>query len=226
MTCGIYMYENKTNGHKYIGLSNNIERRHRDHVSASKNPKSKDYNDVIHKAFRKYGLENFELKILEECPESKLKEREIYWIEKYNTYTSREHYNQTPGGDLVGEKNIHKGEEHGKAKLTEKDVIACRQAYKEGKRSRDIWEASYKEIIPYAGFLKMWHGRTWKHVLPEAFETNPHRGKYTQADCEIITALFKDSNLPLRAFSRTPECYVGYGTLWKMINEPEFYEGK
>ena len=35
---------------------------------------------------RKYGRENFSFRILEECPEEKLKEREIYWIKKLDTY--------------------------------------------------------------------------------------------------------------------------------------------
>lgn len=31
MTCGIYMWKNKINGHKYIGYSKDIERRWREH---------------------------------------------------------------------------------------------------------------------------------------------------------------------------------------------------
>lgn len=62
--------------------------------------------------------------------------------------------------------------------------------------------------------------------MPEVFEHNPHRAKYGAADRDIITALYKESNLSLSQFSKSKECYVGYGTLWKMINQPEFYEGK
>lgn len=72
----------------------------------------------------------------------------------------------------------------------------------------------------------MWHGQTWKHIMPEAFEANPHRAKYGEADRDIIIKLFKESGLSLKAFSQSSECYVGYGTLWKMINKPEFYNGK
>lgn len=72
----------------------------------------------------------------------------------------------------------------------------------------------------------MWHGTTWKHIMPEVFENNPHRAKYTEIDRDIITALFQESGLSLKKFSETEECYVGYGTLWKMINTPEFYTGK
>lgn len=66
----------------------------------------------------------------------------------------------------------------------------------------------------------------WKHVMPEVFETNPHRAKYGEADRDIIAQLFRDSGLSLSQIGKQKECYVGYGTLWKMINTPEFYDGK
>lgn len=62
--------------------------------------------------------------------------------------------------------------------------------------------------------------------MSEVFENNPHRAKYTEADRDIIVTLFKESGLSMRAFVKTPQCYVGYGTLWKMLKEPEFYNGK
>lgn len=62
--------------------------------------------------------------------------------------------------------------------------------------------------------------------MPEVFEKNPHRAKYTAEDRDIITNLYKESGLTLNQFQKTKECYVGYGTLWKMINNPEFYDNK
>lgn len=211
---GIYMYLNKINGHKYIGYTNNFSRRYNDHKSSSFNPNDRDYNEVIHKAIRKYGLENFDYLILEECENNTkiLKEREQYWIKKYNTYHNKEDYNQTPGGDGVGFNNVHKGEDHGKALLTEKDVIFCRQEYQKGSRSRDIYEKFFKDKITYSGFLRMWHGENWKHVMPEVFNNNPHRGKYTEVDCEIINSLFEEYQGSLSSFVKTDQCYVGYGT--------------
>ena len=109
-------------------------------------------------------------------------------------------------------------------KLTEEDVKFCRQCYKEGKRSRDIHNQYFKDKINYGGFERMWHGQTWAHVMPEVFEFNPHRGKYTAEDRDKIVKLYKESGLSLNQFQKTKECYVGYGTLWKMVNEPEFYK--
>lgn len=143
----------------YIGLSKDIEKRIKGHFSHGIGGHRKDDLDKpLYKAFKKYGLENFQWEIIEECPENKLKEREIYWIAYYNTYNDREHYNETPGGDLPGFNTVHLGEDHGMAKLTEQDVIYCRQEYVKGSRSRDIYNAHFSNKINWSGFLRMWHG--------------------------------------------------------------------
>lgn len=92
MLCGIYKITNKINGHAYIGQSINITRRWRDH----KNRYLKDDNS-LYKAFSKYGLENFDFIVVEECEPDKLNEREKYYIEYYNTFFDG--YNETIGGE-------------------------------------------------------------------------------------------------------------------------------
>lgn len=224
----IYQYVNKINNHQYIGYTNNLKRRFNDHLSSSNNPNNKDYNLAIHKAIRKHGINNFDFNVLEDNINTieEAKEREQHWIKYYNTYENREHYNETPGGDCPGYNTVHLGEEHGMALLTEKEVIYCRKCYAEGKRSRDIYEESFRDKISYSGFLRMWHGKNWKHIMPEVFLHNPHRAKYGAADRDIITALFRESGEKITQFVKNPKCYVGYGTLWRMINEPDFYDGK
>lgn len=98
MTCGIYKIENKINGKIYIGQSINIERRWSEHKSRSLSETyNKDYNMKIYKAIRKYGLNNFKLSIIEECSEDKLKDKEIYWINYYNSMDSDFGYNTDNG---------------------------------------------------------------------------------------------------------------------------------
>lgn len=67
------------------------------HYGKEKNQhlKSKD-NHAFHQALRKYGEENFEWIILEECDDTLLNEREIYWIKEKDTYNNG--YNETRGG--------------------------------------------------------------------------------------------------------------------------------
>lgn len=97
MTCGIYKIENKINGHCYIGQSINIIQRWKDHRKEAKDIYSDKKEYPLYKAIRKYGIENFSFEILEECKVEELNKKEIYYIEKYNSFHNG--YNQTPGGD-------------------------------------------------------------------------------------------------------------------------------
>lgn len=96
-TIGIYKITNKINGKAYIGQSINIEKRWKNHKIDYLNKNSHSYDYPLYRAFRKYGINNFTFEIIEECKEKKLNEKEIFWIEHYNTFFNG--YNQTLGGD-------------------------------------------------------------------------------------------------------------------------------
>ena len=91
MSCGIYKIENLLNGKSYIGQSIEIEQRFAKHKC------SKD-DFYIHRAIRKYGVNNFSFEILEECDKSLLNEKEKFWINKMNTLIPNG-YNMIQGGD-------------------------------------------------------------------------------------------------------------------------------
>ena len=98
----IYCFINKITGKRYIGQTNNIEKRKRGHKSESFNPKANGYNLPFHCAIRKYGWENFVFVILEEIDDSfgreYLNEREIYFISYYKSLINQNGYNYTEGG--------------------------------------------------------------------------------------------------------------------------------
>lgn len=48
----IYCYKNKLNGHKYVGQTNNVQRRIKEHRSAAFNENSDDYNNLFHSKIR------------------------------------------------------------------------------------------------------------------------------------------------------------------------------
>jgi len=73
---GIYMIKNKINGHCYIGQSVDIHKRWMDHKTPSKRSKGM----VLSRALTKYGCDNFEFIVLEECSEEDINEREMYYI--------------------------------------------------------------------------------------------------------------------------------------------------
>ena len=93
----IYKFTNNINGHSYIGQTINPKSRYQDHVGRVKK------NTGLDTAIAKYGAENFSYEVLYETPElpcsqvkDLLNEKEIYYINKYDTYNNG--YNQTLGG--------------------------------------------------------------------------------------------------------------------------------
>ena len=105
--CGIYKITNLINGKVYVGQSVNILNRWERHRIAYK---TKD--NVLYRAIRQYGIENFEFSIIEECEPSLLEEKEISYIKEYNSYVNFKDsngYNMTLGGEgfngIVGNLN-------------------------------------------------------------------------------------------------------------------------
>lgn len=90
---GIYAIINTKNGKKYIGKSINIHRRIKNHIGFLNQKSSKHENEYLINAWNKYGREQFDYLILEECTIEKLSEKELYYIEFYNTTNSEFGYN-------------------------------------------------------------------------------------------------------------------------------------
>lgn len=92
----IYVITNNINGKQYVGKTNRtIEKRFQEHI----NDKDRREFEIrpLYRAFNKYGVENFSIKILEECLPEESSNKEIYWINKLDTY--HKGYNATLGGD-------------------------------------------------------------------------------------------------------------------------------
>ena len=83
---GIYKITNNINGKSYIGQSVNIQKRFNNHKSAAFNPNNRLYEFPLYRAIRKYGIENFNFEVLEECKKEELNNKEIFYITKYKTY--------------------------------------------------------------------------------------------------------------------------------------------
>lgn len=75
--CGVYRFLNKKNGKVYIGSSKNIAKRIRAHLSKLKN--NSHINKHFQAAYNKYGVESFDITVLEECDEyAQLKTEQKY----------------------------------------------------------------------------------------------------------------------------------------------------
>ena len=151
---GIYKYENKINHNIYIGQSTNIDKRFAQHLyDATFRPEE---GTGIDEAINKYGIDNFTFEIIEECDIDDLDDKEIYWIDFYDSYHNG--YNRTKGGSVL------RGEDHPRAILTEEEVWLIREMYKQRVPRRDVYKAfEYTGISP-RGFKKVWDCENWPNT--------------------------------------------------------------
>lgn len=91
----IYKITNNVNDMIYVGVTKfSIEKRWKEHVRDSK--KSVCNYRPLYRDMNKYGIDKFNIEIIEECLDEKSFEREIYYINKLNSF--RNGYNNTEGG--------------------------------------------------------------------------------------------------------------------------------
>ena len=93
----IYCIQNKINDKRYIGknASNNPNKRWNEH----KNKLNKNIhpNPYLQNAWNKHGEDIFAFSVLEECERERANDREIYWIDFFDSFTNG--YNLTKGGE-------------------------------------------------------------------------------------------------------------------------------
>lgn len=120
---GIYLIKNTITKNCYVGQAKNIASRIHQHLGSAFSASKKDYNTPLHAAFRKYGIDNFVLEVLQKCEYTELNELEQYWVSVYDCFKNG--YNQTAGG----KQSIRH------IKLTEEDVIKIRKLLLEARLS-------------------------------------------------------------------------------------------
>ena len=126
------------NGKYYIGQSKNIKKRFSDH--RSEGYRKFHSGKRLYKPFEKYGLENFTFEIIESCDTNKLDEREIYWINYYDSYNHG--YNDTKGGK--GYSGKHEWYYEGDVYKNRIIKLVCKKCNNECKYIPDI---GFREIV-------------------------------------------------------------------------------
>lgn len=131
----IYQITNNVNKKKYIGQTFfSLDKRMQEHIKESRKVKPCLY---IHRAIKKYGVENFSFQILCECSsKEQLDFKEKYFIEKENTLVPNG-YNlllDATGGDLFSQ---HPNKDYVRKRISDgtKAGIA---------RSQKSWSESHK----------------------------------------------------------------------------------
>lgn len=91
----IYIIRNTVNNKVYIGQTRtSVEQRWREHLRHAQ------YGDqVINRAMKKYGIDKFYIETLEICDIELLDEREIYYIDLYDSTDKSKGYNVSIGGN-------------------------------------------------------------------------------------------------------------------------------
>lgn len=177
--CGIYLIRNLKNNKIYIGQSVDIKRRWQEHLRSGQPEKYSKKNDrdskvPIHLAMQKYGIENFQIQILELCDKTKLNEKEMYWIKVFNSNNKNIGYNITSGG----QKNFAlRGECHSQAKLTLKEVNEIKDLLKNTSLSLNEISLKYhnisKSTISMINQGKIWYNDNIKYPIRTTYVGSP-----------------------------------------------------
>lgn len=201
---GIYLIINTINQVPYIGQAKNIYKRvNRHHIYDYKNPNDSCYDTKFYKAIRKYGLENFEIFVLELCPEELLDEKEKFYIKLFDSF--HHGYNSTEGGQNWSPKIFSKetelkraetreknkslqGEKHPRAKMTDTEVIEVRQRYINGESIEQIYQDFKTRYSNKATFTNIVLGTTYKHVgnIPTESQIRHTNAKLTESQVKEI----------------------------------------
>lgn len=127
----IYKITNLINNKIYIGKTNySIETRWNQHICAAYSQNNINYNNILHKAIRKYGKENFQIEKIDEIDNDKeLSILEQYYIQKYNSCILQENnngYNMTYGGEgncIVNKEDIFYLWDEGKGSIEIHNIL-------------------------------------------------------------------------------------------------------
>lgn len=81
---GIYEIINVKNQKRYIGQTKNLYRRQCNHIGKLR--RNIHPNKHLQNAWNKYGEDAFQFRVLEYCPLEKLDEKELFWINCYQSH--------------------------------------------------------------------------------------------------------------------------------------------
>lgn len=81
---GIYIIKNKITNQVYVGQSVDLKKRKVRHLKNLRDGNYKEFNK-LYPAMKSYGIEDFEFVLIEKCDKEKLSERELYWINHYDS---------------------------------------------------------------------------------------------------------------------------------------------
>ena len=143
----VYRIVNKINGKCYIGITTQgVNRRWSEHLYRF-NLGERDHK--LYQAMRKYGLDNFDLLILETVKDaSLLPELEIAYIKEFDSFNRG--YNMTCGGDVISDETRQKLSKIFKGrKITWYDKIIATRRARGNIGGGKIWKGETPRVKSY-----------------------------------------------------------------------------
>ena len=151
----LYQITNLINNKKYIGQTNNIQKRWSNHKCCN------SPNMVIAKAIKKYGVDNFKFEVLyKDIPIDKIDDLERKIIQEKNTLVPNG-YNVSKGGQLTHEMPQRYGVDNSNAHLTQEEA-----QYILDHRDQPMYILydDFSELITYDQFRKLYHHQTYTNL--------------------------------------------------------------
>lgn len=179
----IYCITNKVNGMQYIGQTSKeyIKSRWSSHKNCAKNHRE---NMILYDAIREFGQENFTFEVvLSDVPISELWDKEIEYIEKYNTFYPNGYNSTKGGGGTLGFEPWDKG-----IKRNEDDVKKIKDAITEERKQEMSRRMKGKNNPMYGrvGALNPFYGKGFYG------ETNSFYGKHHTDETREKLSVLKD----------------------------------
>lgn len=171
---GIYKITNPK-GKIYIGQSIDINHRLGKYKRLNGNifSQKKIYNSLI-----KYGIENHNFEVIEECSAEVLNEKEIYYIKKYDSY--KKGLNMQPGGKSFPKseefkEKLRKPKPIGFAERMSKIMTGKKQSLETKIKKNNKIKKPIIQLDMNNNYIKEWKGS-----IDASIELNIDRGSLTQ----------------------------------------------
>lgn len=196
----IYKIECVANERVYIGQTFNMHKRKKEHFNDLK--RNKHHSILLQRAYNKYGVENFNHTLIEECLESQANDREIYWINFYNSIDKYKGFNLDGGGSLKGISDITR-EKH--------RINGRKHYYKVAYKYLNSPEARLKRSKAFRGENNPMYGKTPREWMDEGTyekwvedkrkrlsvkENNPMKNGHTEESKQKISMAVRGENNP------------------------------
>jgi len=203
--CGIYAIKNKINNKMYIGKSVNVNKRKSYHFWLLRT--NNHFNPKLQSAFNKYGEENFEFVILEKCNKDELDDKEIKYINRYNTINDG--YNICEGGEGSLGRTLS---EETKQKISNANT---------GRKQDEVAKKRKSEIMK-----ELWKTAEYRKKMKQRPKPKPwNKGRrHTEEEKKHLSEKLKGRRITEEHKKKLHELYKGEKSLTAKLTEQQVIE--